>query len=117
MFLELLSAVLIIFIPVVFFKSSSLSMPMNVTSTLIVLLILAFLILAAFVWREKPEDERESLISMMAGRAAYLLGVGVLVIGIVYQVLMQEIDPWLILSLCVMILAKLGFLFYSRYKL
>ena len=62
---------------------------------------------ALLMWREKATDEREATHRAYAARFAYLAGVGVLVVGIIYQVLtLNTVDPLLILTLTVMVVAK-----------
>jgi hypothetical protein len=70
---------------------------------------------AALIWREKPADEREILLSQKAGRIAFLVGTSVLVIGIVYEELHHSLDPWLIYALVFMILGKIiGYWFIKQ---
>jgi Na+/H+ antiporter NhaD/arsenite permease-like protein len=71
-------------------------------------------IFAAFVMREKAEDERAIQHRMHAGRAAFLAGVSVLTIALVYQGLVHSIDPWIPLSLGAMIAAKLVARLYAE---
>jgi hypothetical protein len=43
--------------------------------------------------------------------------VGVLVLGIIFQALKHEVDPWLVLAICAMTLSKIISRIYSRFKL
>lgn len=63
---------------------------------------------ASFVLRENAEDEREILHRMKAGRAAFLTGSGILVLGITLQGIRHATDPWLPAALAGMIFAKLA---------
>lgn len=114
---EIISAVLVVAIAIGFFTSSSLYMPMTLSSILITTLVLVFVVFAALVWKENPADEREAYHAMKTGRAAFLMGVGALVLGIIVQFLEHEIDPWLIFALCTMVVTKIILLAYSRYKM
>lgn len=67
----------------------------------------------AFVLREASGDEREVQLRAHAGRAAYLSGVGVLTVALLVQGLQHTIDPWIPLTLIVMIVAKLGARLYG----
>lgn len=117
MLFEILAALIIVVIAIIFLFYSSLSMPMTVLSILVVFLILAFLSFAAFVWKAKANDEREMMHTLLAGRISYLAGVGMLVFGIIYQAVMQDIDLWLILTLCVMVFTRIVYLIFIRQKM
>ncbi|MEK7623494.1 MAG: hypothetical protein AAB408_02370 [Patescibacteria group bacterium] len=96
--------------------------PLNILMTPVMLMwvtacfIACFALFAAFVWQERARDEREAVNSMAAGRTAFLTGVGVLVIGIVYQARSHEIDPWLLLALGMMVAAKMASVLYEYFR-
>jgi len=70
---------------------------------------------ALLMWKEKAEDERQEAHRAYAARVAYLAGTGVLVLGIIYEVLaLHAVDPLLILTLTVMVVAKYGALQYAE---
>lgn len=79
-------------------------------------LAVVFGIFAVFVWQEQARDEREILHRMLAGRVAYLVGSGVLVIGIIAQDLNHRADPWLVLTLMAMVLTKVLGSAYTRWR-
>jgi len=86
-----------------------------VLTILLGLLIVLFSVFLGFVWGEKPEDEREHLISLIAGKIAFLIGAGILVLGIVIESIMYRApNPWLVGALVAMILAKIGGLVYGK---
>lgn len=89
-------------------------MPTQLVMMLVFSLIIIFVVFTSFIWKENAKDERESFHRMMAGRIAFLSGAGVLVIGIIVQSLSHNLDPWLVFTLGLMILAKIGGLIYSR---
>jgi dipeptide/tripeptide permease len=103
---EIIISVILIVILVSFLQVSQLSMPMSVEFSLISFLIILFLAYTTTIWKELPRDEREEQHQLKAGRASFLVGAGVLVLGAVYQLSQHEVDPWLIISLIIMILVK-----------
>jgi uncharacterized membrane protein len=82
-------------------------MPSAVELTLVMMLALFAIGFAAFIWRERPRDEREAQQSSRVGRASYLAGGLVLTIGIVYQSSVHQLDLWLVAALGTMVLLKL----------
>ncbi len=76
---------------------------------MIILLVVTLLLLvwAGFVMYEKAVDEREVMLRMNAGRVSYLAGIATLTIALVIQGFAHVIDPWIILTLCVMVISKL----------
>jgi ABC-type branched-subunit amino acid transport system permease subunit len=62
---------------------------------------------------EKDGDEREASHRMYAARAAYLSGVSVLTVALVYQGLTHAVDFWVPVTLGTMLIAKL----YARYRI
>ena len=92
-------------------------MPPMVVMPLALIIIIVFVILGSFIWYEQAADEREALHSFVAGRIAFLAGTTVLLVGIIKQTLEhQPIDIWVLVTLCVMVIAKLGGHVYSQVK-
>ena len=91
-------------------------MPSMMTMVFVSVLFIVWVVFAVFVWRENAGDEREALHRMLAARISFLAGSGTLVLGIVAQVIAHELDPWLIIVLSVMIIAKIGGHIYVRAK-
>lgn len=77
-------------------------------------LAISFIIFAVFIWREQVHDEREELQRHIASRFAYLAGCTSLVIAIIFQTLNHSLDNWLVVTLGVMILAKIIGGLYSK---
>jgi len=117
MIIETISAVVILGITILFLNPGHLAMPDSLVSMLIVGLIIAFLTFAAFILKEKSADEREAMHILTAGRISYLVGVAALVMGIIFQGLNHEIDPWLVIALCAMVFSKLLSRIYSHLKM
>lgn len=117
MYKEAVSILLILFIAVLFLNPGHLTMPESIVSMMIVGIITAFLFFAAYILNEKSADEREAIHILRAGRISYLSGVATLIAGIIVQGINHEIDHWLIIVLCVMLLSKLISRIYSRLKM
>ena len=66
-----------------------------------------FGIFASFILREKIIDERDAQHRTLAGRNAFLVGAGVITLGILIQGYAHNVDPWLVIALIAMILVKI----------
>ena len=72
---------------------------------------------AGFVAYEKSRDERELTHTMQAGRVAYLSGIAVLTLALVFQGFSHTIDPWVMYALGVMVVSKLAVrIYFDRYR-
>ncbi|MEP7162267.1 MAG: hypothetical protein ABI747_00675 [Candidatus Moraniibacteriota bacterium] len=78
------------------------------------LVLIFFILFTVYLLREKPRDEREELHHFIAARLAYLVGAGVLVVGIVIQTFMHHLTFWLPLALGGMLLGKLCGKWYAE---
>ena len=78
-----------------------------VVMMLILSLVVVFILFTAFIWKERARDERELWHRTIAGRVAFLSGTAVLILGIIIQGLNHNVDVWLVLTLTVMIFAKI----------
>ncbi len=116
MIIETLSAVVILGIAVLFLNPGNLSMPQNMQSMLILIIIIAFLTFATYLFKEKSSDEREAMHVLTAGRISYLVGAGILTLGIIVQALRHAIDQWIVIALCGMVFSKLISRIYSQKK-
>ena len=71
------------------------------------LLLVAVAVFAGLVIKEKTLDEREEKNRAVAGRAGYLMGLIILIVGVSVQTLSHTpLDPWIIGALVVMVLGK-----------
>jgi hypothetical protein len=113
---QLLISGVFVFLLLILLNPLKLLMPNSVNTMLILGLVVIFILFTSFIFKERSVDEREQLHKFMAGRIAYLLGTAVLVIGVVMQALSHSVDPWLIYSLCAMIIGKILGLFYGQLK-
>lgn len=89
-------------------------MPSPITMMLLTAIVILALLLASFVWKETAQDEREHVHRMLAGRAAFLAGAVVLLLGIAVQTFAHRLDLWLPAALGAMVAAKLAVRAYSR---
>lgn len=87
------------------------SMVQMVALTVAAALLVLF---CSFVIAEKGGDEREVQHRMLAGRAAFLSGIVFLTTALLYQGFTHTIDPWIPLSLCAMVFAKLVMRWYAQ---
>lgn len=117
MIVQIITSIIIAGIAILFLNPGHLTMPDSMVSMLIVGLIIGFLTFAAYLLKEHPRDERESFHALSAGRASYLVGVGALILGIIFQAQQHNIDPWLVIALCVMVFTKLLSRIYSHFKM
>jgi hypothetical protein len=76
----------------------------------------AALVVLAFALAEGRGDERAALHRHMASRAAFLLGLGVLAVGTLWQTYTHSLDPWLVGALVATTAGKLFGLLYGRAK-
>jgi len=79
---------------------------MMLLSSLTILIIL-FIFFSIFIWKDKSVDEREELHQHLASRSAYLIGSGIMLLGIIVQSLEHAIDIWLVIALIGMIISKI----------
>ena len=89
-------------------------MPDQMVMMVILALLIVFAVFAGLVWKEKARDERELLHRTSSGRAAFLSGICVLVIGIAVEGYFHSVDFWLVLTLAVMIFAKIATSIYNN---
>jgi uncharacterized membrane protein YiaA len=115
--IETISTICIVSIAILFLNPTHLTMPDSFQTTLILSVIIAFLFFAAVLWREKPEDERDQSHIIHAGRLSYIIGVGLVVVGILLQAVKHEVDAWLVITLCDMVLSKFLSRLYFRLKM
>ncbi len=113
---ELLISVILILLLIFFLNPFHILMPDPMLTLMIVILLVLFGIFAGFVFKESVHDERESLHRFIAARFAYLVGTGVLVIGIIIQSLSHSVDIFLVVTLILMILAKIFGFLYAKNK-
>lgn len=108
--ITLVLAVLLVFLV----NPLDLFMPSMMQMLAVALAGLLFLVFAGFVWREQVADEREELHRFLAARFAYLVGAGILMLAVLVQSLAHILDPWLIVALIGMLIAKVAGRMYAK---
>lgn len=117
-YLELLVAIVLLGIAILFLNPFHFWMPDMALLLMLGCLLTVFGAFAALILREQAQDEREETHRMRSGRAAFLVGATILVIGIAYQgSTLHVVDSWLVVALCGMVLAKLATRIYSDLRL
>ena len=114
--IEIIISILLISILVFFVNPLDLLMPHAMHPFMVPILILLFVVFTSFLWREQPGDERDQFHKYISSRFAYFAGVGILIIGIVAQSMTRTIDSWLVISICVILLAKIIGTIYANKK-
>jgi hypothetical protein len=81
-------------------------MPDMVVMCMLAIALALFGLFASVVLRENSIDERDEQHKSLAGRNAFLVGSGILTLGIVIQGYTHAVDPWLVFTLIGMIVVK-----------
>ncbi len=90
--------------------------PMGAMVALLAATVL-LIMFAGFVMQENGGDERDLLHRLNAGRISYLAGIAALTLALIVQGLAHAIDPWILITLGAMVVAKVVAHFYSdRYQ-
>lgn len=110
---EIIASAFLVVLVILLLNPLHLWMPTNIQMLLLAAAVAAFGVVAAFVLREGAADEREHAHRNVAGRWAFLFGSATIVLGISVQSLDHALDPWLVIVLVVMVLAKMGARFYG----
>ncbi len=101
----------------IIFNPWNMFMPGYLVMGLLIGAVVLYITFVTFLWRENHGDEREQFHRLFADRLAYLVGSALLLLGIVIGELRHALDPWLILTLAVMVLTKIAGLIYGKNKL
>ena len=109
-------AVLLLIILLAVINPGHIWMPNMLTMSLAVFLLFIFSLFTLFVLGERPADEREQLHKLLVSRSAFLIGGGLLSLGILVQSISHNIDPWLVYILGAMILTKVIGMIWARKK-
>lgn len=113
---EFTLSILLVLSILFFIHPANLLMPMGVEMIIGLFVIIIFMVYASLIWKEKPKDEREDMHRQSAGRLAFLVGSFTLILGIMYQSMSHNIDPWLPAALISMLVAKFTSRLYSHRK-
>ena len=101
----------------VIFNPWGMWMPGYLVMTLLTGAVVLYIAFATFVWKEQGGDERERFHDLFADRVAYLCGSTILLAGIVLTEAAHALDPWLMLALAVMVVAKVVAAIYGKVRL
>jgi len=107
-FKEIIVTVCLVIIAILLLNPFYFWMPNMLLITLLATSLILFGFFASFVLRESASDEREGMHRMLAGRNAFLAGSAVLMTGIIVEALEHAVNPWIVLSLVVMIVVKIS---------
>ncbi|MDR3571842.1 MAG: hypothetical protein P4L81_06670 [Candidatus Pacebacteria bacterium] len=112
---QLVIAAVLIVVAFLLVNPTGMSMPDSAHMLVLAIAIVACGAYAVFVVAERSGDERDETHKMMAGRTAFLVGGGILLIAIVSQSLAHSLDPWLVAALIGMVLAKASARLFGSY--
>ena len=110
---EISIAVILIILLLVLLNPFHMFMPDMMLMAILIAAVLAFGLFAAFILQEKVVDEREDAHRALSGRAAFLAGATLLVLGILVQSFSHHVDPWLLIALVGMVVSKIAVRLYS----
>lgn len=113
---EILISILLIGLLLFFINPLNLMMPYMMHSFMIPGLIILFVIFTATIWREVPGDEREQFHKYISSRFAYFAAITTLIIAIIVQTIANKLDAWLVIIVCVALLAKIIGFIYGKLK-
>ena len=113
---EITVGALILIILVTFLSHSYLLMPSTAHNLLMLGLIIVFLLFVGLVWQEQSSDERDLIHIQKSGRLSFFIGATILVVGIIFQSVKHDIDPWLLYSLFGMVLTKIISRVFHKFK-
>jgi hypothetical protein len=81
-------------------------MPMMGEMTALLLVTALLIVWVGFILFETVHDEREAMLRHQSGRFAYLAGISVLLCALLIQGFAHAIDPWIPVTLAVMVVVK-----------
>lgn len=113
---EIIISLALVGLLVFFINPFNLFMPQPLHPFMIPFLVVLFIIFAGFLWKETPGDEREQLHKFIASRFAYFAVIATLIVGVIFQSFKGEVDPFLIIGICIALLAKILGLIYGHIK-
>lgn len=105
---EIIITVLIVLISLLLLNPFDFWMPNMMISLILIVTLVLFGFFASFILREKVIDERDGTHRTLAGRNAFLIGSGVILVGILVQAYQHNVDTWLVVALIVMIITKIS---------
>ncbi|MBI4097236.1 MAG: hypothetical protein HY428_02355 [Candidatus Levybacteria bacterium] len=113
---EIIISLVLVGLLIFFINPLDLLMPQPLHPFMVPFLIVLFIIFTGLLWKETPGDEREQLHKFIASRFAYFAVIATLIFGVVFQSFKGEVDPFLIIGICVTLLAKILGLIYGHIR-
>ncbi len=113
---EILISLALIGLLVFFINPLDLLMPQSLHPLMVPFLVVFFIIFTGLLWKESPGDEREQFHKFIASRFAYFAIIATLIVGVVLQSFKGEVDPFLIIGICIALLAKILGRIYGQIK-
>ena len=108
-------ALVVIFFLVVLADLVPFWMPMMGEMVVLLIVTVCLLVWVAFIFAERAADEREVVLVMKSGRVAYVAGLLVLLLALILQVFSHAVDPWVPITLAVMVGSKvISRLYFER---
>lgn len=114
---ELIAALTFLALLFALFNPWNIFMPTSLQMIILAALVVLFGTFANFIWRENGGDERERLHRMFSDRLAFLTGSGILLVCVIVGEFYGQLNPWILLTLAAMIVAKVAGLIYTKIKL
>ncbi|MBI5356226.1 hypothetical protein HZB78_01275 [Candidatus Collierbacteria bacterium] len=113
---EAIISLVLVGLLVFFINPLDLLMPQPLHPFMVPFLVVLFIVFTGFLWKETPGDEREQFHKFIASRFAYFAVITTLIFGVVFQGFKGEVDPFLIIGICIALLAKILGLIYGHIK-
>ena len=113
---EIIISLALIGLLVFFINPLDLLMPHALHPFMVPFLLVLFIVFAGLLWKESPGDERDQLHKFIASRFAYFAVIATLIIGVIFQSFKGEVDPFLIIGICIALLTKILGLIYGHIK-
>ena len=114
---EVFISLVLIILSILLLETFHYWMPDMATKVVIALTLVVFASVSAFLFKEHARDERELSQRMIAGRASFLVGSSILIVGIITQSLTSTVDPWLVFALIGMVFSKILMRLYADKRL
>lgn len=112
---ELIISLTLILLLMTFVSKEDILMPMSPAMIMFILISVLFVVFSALLFREEERDEREALHKLKAARFSYLVGIVLLIGSILVQTFHTEnIDPFIIVTLIGMVVAKILARIYNQ---
>ncbi len=113
---EIIISFALIGLLVFFINPLDLLMPHMLHPLMVPFLVILFIIFTGFLWKETPGDERDQMHKFIASRSAYFATITLLIVGVIVQSFQGQIDPFLVIAICVGLLVKIIGLIYGHVK-